>query len=84
VQKRRREVMLALAGIMVATLALSLVPGLGMLLILHLIVDALFVAYVIMLVRLRGAAAERKMKLRFLPGAQQPVEPALALRRSAN
>jgi hypothetical protein len=84
VQKRRRDVMLALASAMVATLALSLVPGLGALLFVHLFVDVLFVAYVAMLIRLRGAAAEREMKLRFLPGAQQSVEPALALRRSAN
>jgi hypothetical protein len=84
VQKRRRDVMVVLAGAMVATLALSLVPGLGVLLIVHLFIDVLFVAYVAMLIRLRSAAAEREMKLRFLPGAQQPVEPALALRRSVN
>jgi hypothetical protein len=84
VQKRRRDVMLVLAGAMVATLALSLVPGLGLLLVAHLLVDVLFVAYVAVLIRLRSAAVEREMKLRFLPGAHQAVEPALALRRSAN
>jgi hypothetical protein len=76
--------MLVLAGAMVGTLALSLVPGFGLLLVVHLLVDALFVAYVALLIRLRSAAVEREMKLRFLPGTHQTVEPALALRRSAN
>jgi hypothetical protein len=84
VQKRRRDVILVLAGAMVATLALGLVPGFGMLLIVHLLVDVLFAIYVALLIRLRNTAAEREMKLRFLPGSQQTVEPALALRRSAN
>ena len=84
VQKRRRDVMLVLVGAMVGTLALSLVPGLGLLLFVHLLVDVLFVAYVAVLIRLRSAAVEREMKLRFLPGAHQTVGPALALRRSAN
>jgi hypothetical protein len=82
-QKRRRDVMLVLAGVMVSTLALSFVPGLGLLLVLHVVSDLLFVAYVVLLIRLRGLAAEREMKLRFLPSAGRP-EPALALRRSAN
>jgi hypothetical protein len=84
VQKRRRDVMLVLVGAMVGSLALSLVPGFGLLLVVHLLVDALFVAYVALLIRLRSAAVEREMKLRFLPGTHQTVEPALALRRSAN
>ena len=84
VQKRRRDVMLTLAGAMLGTLALSFVPGLGVLLVVHVLLDVLFAAYVALLIRLRGLAAEREMKLRFLPGSNQPVEPALALRRSAN
>jgi len=40
-------------------------------------------AYVLLLVRLRNVAAEREMKLRFLPRTAAP-EPALLLRRSAN
>jgi hypothetical protein len=83
-QKRRRDVMIALGSAMLFTLALSFVPGLGVLLALHLMLDVLFVAYVALLIRIRGLAAEREMKLRFLPGGHQPVEPALALRRSAN
>ena len=84
VQKRRRDVMLALGGAMLSTLALTLVTGLGVLLAVHLLLDVLFVTYVALLIRLRGLAAEREMKLRFLPGGHPQVEPALALRRSAN
>ncbi len=49
---------------------------------LNVVVDMMFVGYVSLLIRLRNLAAEREMKLRFLPGA--PTEPALLLRRSAN
>jgi len=83
-QKRRRDVMLVLGGAMVTTLILSFVPGLRTLLLLHAIVDVLFVVYVGLLIRLRGVTAEREMKLRFLPGTREQVEPVLALRRSAN
>jgi hypothetical protein len=83
-QKRRRDVMVVLGAAMLGTLALSFVPGLGALVVLHILLDVLFAVYVALLIRLRGIAAEREMKLRFLPGSHQQVEPALALRRSAN
>ncbi|MDQ1403966.1 MAG: hypothetical protein QOG03_2282 [Actinomycetota bacterium] len=81
--KRRRDVLFGLLASMVGTLVLSFIPSFAALLYLHLILDLVFVGYVALLVRLRTAAAEREMKLRFLPGAQGP-EPALLLRRSAN
>ena len=84
VQRRRRGVMLALGAVMVSTLALSFLPGLRFMLVLHALVDVLFVVYVALLIRLRGLSAEREMKLRFLPGNREQVEPVLALRRSAN
>jgi len=84
VQRRRRDVMLVLGGAMVTTLVLSFIPGLRPVLLLHAIVDVLFVVYVGLLIRLRGMSAEREMKLRFLPGTREQVEPVLALRRSAN
>src|SRR4029079_18022893 len=84
IQKRRRDVMLSLGSAMLVTLALSFVPGLGVLLALHVVLDVLFAVYVALLIRIRGIAAAREMKLRFLPGSHQQVEPALALRRSAN
>jgi hypothetical protein len=39
---------------------------------------------VALLINLRNQAAEREMKLRFLPGGEPMAEPALLLRRSAN
>ena len=82
--KRRRDVFYALVTSMAGTLVLGMVPGLRVLLGLHLVLDALFVAYVALLVRMRNQAAEREMKVRFLPQATHAPEPAFALRRSAN
>lgn len=82
--KRRRDVFYALVTSMAGTLVLGMVPGLRVLWGLHLVLDALFVAYVALLVRMRNQAAEREMKVRFLPHAAPAPEPAFALRRSAN
>jgi hypothetical protein len=82
--KRRRDVFYALVTSMAGTLVLGMVPGLRVLWGLHLVLDALFVAYVALLVRMRNQAAEREMKVRFLPHASAAPEPAFAMRRSAN
>lgn len=82
-RKRRRDVFCGLLVAMGATLVLGLVPSLRMMLVLHLVVDVLFAAYVALLVRARNLAAEREIKVRFLPGVVTP-QPALLLRRSAN
>ena len=81
--KRRRDVLFSLLGAMGVTLVLGAIPSLRALWGLHVVLDLLFAGYVAALVRLRNIAAERDMKLRFLPGAAH-AEPALALRRSAN
>jgi hypothetical protein len=81
-QRRRREVLVVLATLMAGTLIGGFLPGMKMLWGVNVLVDMVFVAYVSLLIRLRNLAAEREMKLRFLPGA--PAEPALLLRRSAN
>jgi hypothetical protein len=58
-------------------------------LVAHVVADILLVAYVALLVHQRNVAAERDMKVRFLPQAHRldpallRAEPAL-LRRSAN
>jgi hypothetical protein len=80
--KRRRDVLFGLLAAMAGTLLLSFIPTFAALLYLHLVLDLAFAGYVALLVRLRTAAAEREMKLRFLPGSSP--EPALLLRRSAN
>ena len=80
--KRRRDVFFGLLALMAGSLVLSFVPAFGFLLVVHLVLDVLFVAYVAALVYLRNLAAEREMKVSFMPQAQR--EPALALRQSAN
>jgi len=82
--KRRRDVFYALLSSMGGTLVLGLVPGMGVLLALHVLLDVLFVAYVALLLRMRNETAEREMKVRFLPQHGPTPEPMLALRRSVN
>ena len=84
VQKRRRDILVGLMAAMGISLVLGAIPALRILLLVHLLADALFVGYVALLVRMRNAVAEREMKLSFLPGPAPHVEPALLLRRSAN
>ena len=72
-----------------ATLVLGVLFSMGIMLIAHVVADILLVAYVALLIHQRNVAAERDMKVRFLPQAPRldpallRAEPAL-LRRSAN
>lgn len=87
--RRRRDVLTALVVAVFGTLALGLVPALHVLLMVNVLADVLLVAYVGLLVHQRNAAAEREMKVRFLPQPRR-LDPALLrgepalLRRSAN
>lgn len=81
--KRRRDIFVGLLVAMAGSLVLGALPPLRVLWMVHVVVDVAFAAYVGTLIYLRNAAAEREMKLRFLPGGAAP-EPALLLRRSAN
>jgi len=87
--RRRRDVLTALAVAVFATLLVGVFLGSGMVWAVHLIADVLLVAYVALLVHRRTVAAERNMKVRFLPQATR-LDPALIraepayLRRSAN
>lgn len=80
--RRRRDILVGLLATAAITLGLGLLPALHTLLLVHLAVDALLVAYVALLIRQRTLAAEREMKVRFLPGPHS-IEPVL-LRRSVN
>lgn len=82
--KRRKDVLVGLLGAMGVTLVLGLIPSFRILLGLHVVLDLAFAGYIALLVHMRNTAAEREMKLRFLPGASGGAEPALLLRRSAN
>ena len=81
--KRRRDVLFTLVVAMGVTLLLGLLPPFRALLGLHVLCDVLFAGYVALLVKARNEAAEREMKLRFLPATAQP-DNVLLLRRSAN
>lgn len=82
--KRRRDILFGLVAGMGGSLVLSFAPPLRELIYLHLLLDLMFAGYVALLVRMRNIAAERDMKLRFLPQPAPAVEPAFALQRSAN
>jgi hypothetical protein len=82
--KRRRDVFVGLLVAMAGSLVLGALPPLRALWAVHVVLDLLFVAYVAALVYLRNLAAEREMKVRFLPTAVGAPEPALLYRRSAN
>ena len=81
--KRRRDVFFGLLVVMAGSLLLGALPPLRVLWAVHVLADLLFGAYVAALVYLRNLAAEREMKVRFLP-ARPASEPALLYRRSAN
>ncbi len=72
VRKRRRDVFLTLLGAVGVTFLLAIAMG-GMVWMLHLLIDAAFIGYVALLVKLQQEAAEKEIKVRFL-------EPAPALR----
>jgi len=81
-RRRRRQILQGMLVAMGGTLLLGLTPWFRAFLALHVLADLLFVAYVVLLVRARNLAEERRLKVRFLPAGSP--EPALLLRRSAN
>jgi len=93
-QKRRRDVLMGLVVAMAGSALLAMIPGLSIMWLVNVVVDVMFVAYVGLLVRMRNVAAEREMKLTFLPNARplparyeaSPVAVGLAdlARRAAN
>lgn len=79
-QRRRQNVLLGLLAAVVFTLALGLLfrPAFA----LNIVADLALAGYVALLVRARTIAAEREMKVRYLPGpmmasGMQSTEPAL-------
>lgn len=72
-RKRRRDVLVGLLAANGFTLLLAAVAG-GALWLLWLLSAALLGGYVLVLVQLRKAAAEREMKVAFLPQAQPELE----------
>lgn len=81
-RRRRRDVFLTLLGAVGVTFVLAFALG-GPVWMLHLAVDAVFVAYVALLVKLQQLSAEKEQKVRYLP-ANRAAEPQLLLRRSGS
>jgi hypothetical protein len=69
-RERRKNVLFALAGAVMVTLALTVLLG-GVFLYLQLVADVLLAAYVLLLVQTQRVVAERQAKVRYMP---QPVE----------
>lgn len=78
---RRRMILSALAAAVPVTFLMAVFSG-GIVWMVQLMVDLALGAYVAMLVKVRNEAAEREMKVRFLPGPAVAPAPELALRRS--
>ena len=77
---RRRVIIVGLAAGAVFCLALGLTSATARpLLVGHVLCDLCLGAYLTVLLRVRHEAAEREMKVHFLPGASARREPALAL-----
>ena len=84
-RRRRRNVLTGLAATTLLLIVIGAVPGMHVVLALGAVSGVLLGVYVALLVRLRNAAAERDMKLSFLPGpAAYAGSAAPLLRRSAN
>jgi hypothetical protein len=95
VQKRRRDVFFALVAGAAGSFMLALIPGLSVMWSVQVLFDVLLAAYVVLLVRARNLAAERELKLRFMPSDRPVARPRpsyefasgygdLDLRRAAN
>lgn len=95
-QKRRRDVFFALLVGVVATFLLALIPGLSPMWALQVLFDVVFTGYIGLLVRMRNLAAERELKLSYIPQPGRAARPRpaydlgsagygeLSLRRAAN
>ena len=72
-RKRRKDVVRALLIAMAATFVLGLLPPLRKLLLIHLLLDVAFVAYLALLHRAQASSAERRARVRRLrPPAPPP------------
>ncbi|MBI2709647.1 MAG: hypothetical protein HYX34_08110 [Actinobacteria bacterium] len=83
-RRRRRTVLVTLAGAAAFTLLIAVAFG-GRIWVAQAVLDAILVGYAYLLVQLRKAAAERAVKVRYLPTGPAIAEPtpAFALRRVA-
>ncbi len=66
-QRRRRDVLFALLAGTVGSFLLALIPGVSVMWPVQILFDVLLVTYIALLIRMRNLAAERELKLTFLP-----------------
>src|SRR5205823_14983031 len=86
-QRRRRDIFLSLLALTSLSGVCGFVPGLSAVWYLTGVMAVALVGYVLLLVRMRNLAAEREMKLRFLPHpdrSEREAAPAYVMRHSAN
>jgi hypothetical protein len=77
-QRRRRDVLLVLAGLVAVTLLAALATRSVPMFLLNLLADAALVAYVYMLVQIKQRAREQRVKVRYLNSASyRPLSPYL-------
>lgn len=72
-QKRRRDVFFAMLAGVLGSLVLSVVSGVSAMWTVQIAFDLLFTAYLALLIRMRNLAAERELKLTFMPHATRPA-----------
>jgi hypothetical protein len=84
-RRRRRDVFLTLLGAVGVTFVLALALG-GAVWMLHLLVDVVFGAYVLLLVSLQQQSVEREEKVRYIQPSRPVVRPSdqILLRRSGS
>ena len=83
-RRRRRDVFLTLLGAVGVTFLLAVAMG-GMVWMLHLAIDAAFLGYVGLLVKMQQDSAEKELKVRYIAPSQHGApEPQLLLRRSGS
>jgi hypothetical protein len=84
-RRRRRDVFVTLLGAVGVSFLLAIAIGSGVVWMLHLLIDVVFVAYIALLVSIQQQSAERETKVRHLPptATRRPQAPApqLAMRR---
>lgn len=80
-QRRRRDVLLLLGVAVLSTLLLAVFAGNPLFWLVQLFTDVLLASYLVLLVRMKQVATERRAKVHYLPAP--PPAPALVLRRSS-
>ncbi len=80
-QRRRRDVLLLLGVAVFSTLLLAVFAGNPLFWLVQLFTDVLLAGYLVLLVRMKQTAMERRAKVHYLP--TPPSAPSLVLRRSS-